>query len=44
MYHNVEIDLWRSNSSLKVLEIDIIEMMRHRVSIEEQLDLMKAGA
>jgi len=44
MYHNAEIDLWRSNSSLKVLESKIAEMMRHKVVIEEQLGLMKAGA
>ena len=44
MYHNAEIDLWRSNSSLKVLEREIAEMIRHKVAIEEQLDLMKVGA
>lgn len=40
MYHNAEIDLRSSNSSLKVLEREISEMIRHRVAIEEQLDLM----
>lgn len=44
MYHNAEIDLWKSNSDLKVLEREISEMMRHRVAIEEQIESMKAGA
>ena len=44
MYQNAELDLWKSNSDLKVLEREITEMKRHRAAIEEQIGSMKTGA
>lgn len=43
LYHDAEIELWKSSSDIVTLQREIVELSRHRDAIVEQIASMKLG-